>query len=83
MGLDEILWVRSNEGYRIYKEPVENQLADPRIKRARQLVERTVFARFLENYGLSLEGFEVTKPLEETLINGDIVDFFIEEPETG
>jgi len=66
---------KSQEGYRIYREPIEQILGDDRIKLVRYHYEVKVFERFLENYLKGLSEVEATKdPAPEapdTLPHGD------------
>jgi hypothetical protein len=47
VALDEQLNTKSREGYNIFREPIEQQLGDERIKEVRMSIEKKIFRRFL------------------------------------
>lgn len=60
MFIDTRLDQNSTEGYKIFKEPIELQIGDPRIKTVRLRYESKVFERFLENYFKAKQNLKLT-----------------------
>lgn len=81
IGLDKRLDAKSSDGYRIYSESIEYQLADQRIKCVRIAFESKVFERFLENYFKCLAESRLVEEEEDLNLKDGI--FHIRNKVTG